>query len=125
MAKTLALTASTQTTQNDITVYRGEAATLTFTMTPVVDITGWLISMVVKRKWVDSSALLNMSGTVTNGPNGVFTVDITNNQIKTTLGVGLFAYDVQRTTSGSETVLSIGRFVVKQSSLGISEPLSQ
>ena len=44
----------------------------------------------------------------------LFTVALTSTQTKTTLGVGLFTYDVQRTTSGSETVLSTGRFVIKQ-----------
>ena len=117
MAKTIALAASEATILNDLKIYKGEAPTFSFTMSPVVDITGWTISMTVKRKGTDTSALLSVSGTIVNGPAGTFTVALTTTQTKTTLGVGQFAYDIQRTTSGSENVLSIGRVSVRQESL--------
>lgn len=117
MAKTLTLTASEQTIVNDLMVYKGEAPTLSFTMSPVVDITGWTLTMTVKRVGTDTSALVSVAGTIVSGTNGTFTVALTSTQTKTTLGIGLFAYDVQRTNSGSETVLSVGRLVIKQESL--------
>lgn len=117
MAKTLSLTASEQTTVNDITLWKGEAPTLSFQLSPSVDATLWTGTLTVKRKATDAAALLSVAVTITDGPNGRFTAALTSTQTKTTLGVGVFAYDIQRTNSGSETVLSVGRLVIKQESL--------
>lgn len=117
MAKSIALTASEYTVVQDITLWKGEAPTLTFTLSPVVDATLWTVTFTVKRRATDAAALVSIGGTITSGPSGIFTIALTSVQTKTTLGVGLFAYDVQRTNAGSENVLSVGRLVIKQESL--------
>lgn len=99
---------------NDITFYKGEAVALVFTMTPTTDITGWTIVMTIRNNATDSVTLLSVTGVLTTPASGIFTLSLTSAQTKTTLGVGTFAYDIQRTDAASEAVLSIGSLFVTQ-----------
>jgi hypothetical protein len=100
---------------NDISVYKGETVTLNFTMTPVVDITGWSIVFTLKKNQTDAAALVTVNATITSGVNGTFAVKLTG-------GIGgqtfrradTYQYDVQRTDAGFEAVLSIGAFAILQ-----------
>lgn len=99
---------------NDISCYKGEAVALTFTMTPLTDITGWTIAFTVRNNATDAVALLSKAATLTTPLSGIFTVNLTSTETKTTLGTGTFAYDAQRTDPASEAVLSIGTLDIVQ-----------
>lgn len=99
----------------DISFYLGEAVTLTFTMDPVESVAGWNVKLTVKNDATDADAdkLLQVSGTLTDALNGEFQFAVTHAQT-VALGVGQYAYDVQRVDNGSEVVLSIGTLYVTQ-----------
>jgi hypothetical protein len=99
--------------RNDVSFYRGEDVLMTFTLTPVTDITAWTISCRVKASPQDTSALLTIAGTVTSAAAGIFTVPITAAQDTTTLQAGSYPYAVVRTDSGSIAVLSEGVLTIK------------
>lgn len=101
------------TTQN-LEWFRGEDITLNFTMSPVVDITGWTISFRIKPPGSDN-ALLVVAGTITVAASGTFAVALTAAQT-TTLSPGTYAYDTWRTDSGAATALTLGTVTVKASS---------
>ena len=100
---------------NDFNWFRGEDILITFTMTPLTDITGWTISCGVKKSMSDPSPTLTIAGTVTNAAAGIFTVPVTAAQNTTTLQTGSYVYAVERTDSGSVAVLSEGSILVKPS----------
>lgn len=97
---------------NDVTIYKGEATLLQFTMTPVQNIAGWTIVLTVKLHQTDTTSVLSIPATVTDPTNGVFTVSLSHSN--TNIRATTYYYDVQRTDSGSEAVLSIGAFTVTQ-----------
>ena len=97
---------------NNISVYKGEDVLFTFTMSPVVNITGWQIVFTLRRAPTDSTVLATINAQITNGVGGVFTVAM--DHAKTNIGAGVYAYDVQRTDPGSDKVLSIGTFTILQ-----------
>lgn len=99
----------------DITTYKAQATTLNFTMSPVTDITGWTIVFTLKQAITDASAVLTLSATIVSAAAGTFKVVMTKAHL--TKPPGVYVYDVQRTDSGSETVLSIGSFVILPSVL--------
>lgn len=100
---------------NDFAWFRGEDILITFTMTPLTDITGWTISAKVKTAVQEPTALLTIAGTVTSAAAGIFTVAVTAAQNTSTLAVGRYDYSVTRTDSGSVAVLSEGTITVKPS----------
>ena len=98
----------------DITIYEKEDAVLTFTMAPVVNITGWTISFTVATDVTSSTALLTKTGAVTNGPSGIFTVTLTSTDTGTTLaGDTTYNWCVRRTDSGNVTLLALGQLKIK------------
>ena len=98
----------------DINCYETEDITLTFTMTPVVNITGWTISMTVAISTDSPTALLTKTGTVTDAPGGVFTVPLTSADTGTTLLVNTtYSWAVRRTDSGNITLLASGNLKIK------------
>ena len=99
--------------KNNISIYKGEATQLAFTMTPTTDITGWTLTFSLKPNASDPTASLTIAGAITNAAAGTFTITISHAQTGG-LASGTYAYDVQRTNSGSETVLSIGVITVNQ-----------
>lgn len=92
---------------NPITIYRGEDITLTFTMDPVVDITGWDIEFNVE---MSGGQAITKTATVTNGPNGVFTVALLTTD--TDLRPGIYQYDAWRMDDGSSRPLAVGTFTI-------------
>ena len=101
-------------TQNNISIFKGEAITLTFTMSPVTDIVGWTITFTLRVNANDSVAVLTKTPAtiVVPSTSGVFTFSLTH--ANTNLASGAYAYDVQRVDAGSEAVLSIGFFTIYQ-----------
>lgn len=94
-----------------IKVYRGEDITLHFTMTPGVDITGWVIGLTITRGYnLASPKIIALTAVITSGPNGQFDfimpkaiLDITPDK---------YVYDVFRTNPGNNRILSIGDFII-------------
>lgn len=79
------------------------------------DITGWTIHATVRANATDAAALVGPAACAhTSELGGIFRFSLTSTQTKTTLGVGVFAYDIQRVDAGSESVLSIGELTVLQ-----------
>lgn len=96
--------------KNHLETYVGEAYAPTFTMAPVEDITGWTIVFTL-RTVIGNPVLLSIAAAIVNAAAGKFRVTITAAQTDS-LATGDYAYDVQRTDAGNETVLSIGTFTV-------------
>lgn len=90
-----------------LTIYKGEDRTLTFTMSPVVDISGWAILMTVAK---GNTTLFTKAGVVTDGPNGVFTVDITDAESDLQSEDQIYLYDIWRTDAGSEVLIARGNY---------------
>lgn len=82
-------------------IYRGEAATLNFTMTPVENIDGWAISFAV-------AGVIAKPATVIDGPAGRFSASLTAQE--TMVRPGVYRYSAWRTDTGR--VLAAGKFVV-------------
>lgn len=100
-------------TINNISIYKGEAVVINFTMSPVTDITGWTISLTIRTNANDvGSALLTVAGVVVSAVAGTFKFTLTSAQTK--IAVGNYAYDVQRIDAGGESVLSLGVLAIVQ-----------
>jgi hypothetical protein len=97
-------------TEETITVYRGEQATLNFTMSPVVDITGWTIVFTVAAARDSATKKVTATATIVNGPAGTFRVALTEEHLD--LAPLRYFFDVWRTDEGLEQVLALGPFVV-------------
>jgi len=99
--------------RNDIEFFRGEAISLSFTMTPTTDITGWTITLTIRINANDPAFVLQKTpASLTTPASGIFSFALASTE--TRLLVGKYAYDVQRVDSGSEATLSIGNMTVKQ-----------
>lgn len=100
-------------TQKDLTpFYRGEDIVLNYTMSPVMDITGWTIRFHVKGQLSDAATLLTINGVIVSAVAGTFSITLTAANT-TTLGVGIYYYDVWRTDSGQACALALGKLTVK------------
>ena len=93
-----------------IKVYRAEDIVLNFTMSPAVDITGWVLSLTVAKAYNNPNKIFQQTGVITNGPNGLFTVQLTSAQLDIT--PDRYVYDVWRTSPGNARILSVGDFIV-------------
>jgi len=98
---------------NDFSWFRGEDVLITFTMTPLTDITAWTITCVLKPTLDNATVLLTVAATVTSAAAGIYTVAFTAAQNTTTLSAGIYQYAVERTDSGSVAVLSEGTMQIK------------
>lgn len=93
-----------------IKVYRGEDIILPFTMSPSVDITGWVLSMTIAKAYNNPNKLIQVTGNITSGPNGQFTMYLTSAQLNITPDT--YVYDVWRNSPGNARILSVGEFIV-------------
>ena len=102
-------------TKADIAFYKGEDVTLTVSMSPVTNITGWTITFSLKKQYGDASALVSKtigSGiTVTDAVNGDFKVAV-DSADSASLDNRAYVYDILRTNSGNKTVLTIGNLTL-------------
>jgi hypothetical protein len=99
----------------NIAFYQGEDVTLTVTMTPATNITGWTLRFSLKKQYADAAALITKSSgaglTITDAANGVFKVTLTSAD-SAALDLGNYVYDIQRIDSSSRTVLTIGNLTI-------------
>ncbi len=103
----------------NIELFEGEDKTLVDSAaTPPVNITGWTLSFTVKIDREDASPVL-ISKTVgagiviTDASNGVFSITLT--AADTNITPGKYQYDIWRTNSGAETMLTEGVLTIKAS----------
>lgn len=98
---------------NDISFYRGEAVSLTFTMTPTTDITGWTITLTIRVNANDAAVVLTKTpASLVTPAAGIFSFNLSSAETKILLGT--YAYDIQRVDAASEATLSIGTLIVRQ-----------
>lgn len=94
-----------------ITVYRGEARRVTFTMSPVENITAWSLKLTVTKGTNKTTKVLGpLTMTIVDGPNGIFRYDFTEEQLD--LSPVTYRFDVWRDNEGLEQAKAIGNFVV-------------
>lgn len=100
-------------TPQDMTISRYEAVTITVTMDPATNITGWTFALNIR------SAGSLLTGypktdifTITNAANGIFTASLTSAQTDDFAVGAIYEYDIWRTNSGSEKQLAFGQLQV-------------
>jgi hypothetical protein len=98
-----------------ISIGRGEDIELKFTMTPRVDITGWLIQFTVTSQLNNSPKVAQLNAVLTNAPLGKFSIYLSANQTYI-IFPDVYQYDVWRIDAGQERILSIGKFEVTANS---------
>jgi len=94
-----------------ITIYRGEGPTISFSMSPKKDITGWVISFTVSESYNNPVKLFQITATITSGPLGKFDVILTPTQ--TNIVPGTYVYDVWRVLPGFDRILGTGPFEIQ------------
>lgn len=99
-----------------ITMYRGEDATITFTMSPVEDITGWAVEFNVRDS---TGVIIQVSGSIDDGPNGVFSFNLADT-LTDSLTPGRYKYDAWRIDAGAEFVLARGDFKLRDVSRDVT-----
>lgn len=99
-------------TEQTITIYRGEAPVLNFTMSPVPDggIAGWTLEFTVAKKANSVTKMLSATPTIVSGVAGTFKATLTSTQ--TDIAPGAYWFDVWRTDAGLEEVIAAGEFVI-------------
>jgi len=107
---------ATTAVSGNFSIYRGEDVTVTDTMSPATNITGWSLAFTVRKNYGDPNPALiaktvGAGITITNATNGVFTIAIARADTAS-LTPGVYVYDVQRTDAGNETVLTIGYLTI-------------
>jgi len=95
-----------------IVIYQGEDIALNFTMTPVVNITGWTLELNIATSRANTVKIITQAGAIVSGPAGTYTVTLTDIQTDTLIP-SVYAYDVWRTNAGNERILTTGDFTVK------------
>jgi hypothetical protein len=100
---------------NDIEIFSGEDIVMTFTESSTADITGWTIELEVT---LPDGSLFTKAGVVTVPASAQYQVSLTRAETLQLAGYldggsGPLPYQVRRTDSGSNAVLSDGALTVK------------
>ena len=100
-------------TEQTITVYRGEAPVLNFTMDPVPagGIAGWALVFTVAKKANSATKLITAVPSIISGPLG--TMRVVSTAAMLDLSPGTYFFDVWRMDAGFEEVLASGPFVIE------------
>lgn len=95
----------------NFTLYKDTDATLTDTLDPAVNITGWALECSVRKQYGGTELISKTTGagtiTITDATNGVFTVAFYDTDTED-LEPGAYIYNILRTDAGSEAILSSG-----------------
>lgn len=98
-------------TTNDLECFKGEDIEFPFYITPVEDISSWTIRFALKRRRGDSTSIVDIPCTITDGPSGFWKIPLAAaNTLQTP---GTYYYDVWRLQTGGDAVLTEGEFVIK------------
>lgn len=93
-----------------VQIWRGEDIELQFTMTPGVDITGWVISLTVAKAFNVPNKTFQTTAVITSGPNGQYSVFLPS--ATTNIQPDNYVFDVFRTSPGNRRILALGPFIV-------------
>ena len=91
----------------DISIYRGQDIDLSFTMSPVEDISGWDIEFNLRGVGV----LVTVAATIDDGTDGIFVISLLDTHTDA-LTPGIYDYDVWRTDADVEFPLAIGKLTL-------------
>jgi hypothetical protein len=109
----------------DIQFYVGEDIPINAVLDPVVDISGWAISFVMRFTAGGLPVLVTKtvgSGiTIVSGPASTFIIQMLSADTST-LAPGEYVYDVQRTDVGNHRMLVLGTVTLLQPDSPISPP---
>lgn len=98
--------------RQDFTSFIGEDLTLSVTMTPTTDITGWTFEFTARDPVGNATKFLeklDAAFTIDNAAGGVFSVSISDTDTDTVSPTtGQIDYSIKRMDAGSETVLTYG-----------------
>jgi hypothetical protein len=94
-----------------IKIFRGEDIELRFTMNPVVDVTGWVISFTVAKNNNTDVKVTQQTAVATDAPNGQFSVYLPK-AVTYNIEPDVYKHDLWRVDTGSERILSLGDFIV-------------
>ena len=99
-------------TEQTITIYRGEAPVLNFTMAPVPvgGIAGWTLLFTVAKQRNSTTKLITVTPVLISGPLGTFRATLTPAMVDITPDT--YFFDVWRMDSGYEEVIASGPFVI-------------
>jgi len=97
----------------DLRCNRGEDLVYTLAMSPVVDVSSWTTTFVVKAGDGDGDALITVAGVVA-GDGSAGQVTFTLAAAATNITPGVYSYSIARTNAGSKAVLAKGKFTVEQ-----------
>ena len=112
-AATFRLTASqAMSVASHIEFFRGEDVVLDFELTPVIDCTGWAITLKVADT-LGGSVQLTKTATITDGPRGRFRVTIASADTAS-LSAGRYTWDCRRTDSGAKATLAHGELDLRR-----------
>jgi hypothetical protein len=92
--------------------FQGEDVTLTFSMTPPQDITGWTLTCTVKNQ-LGGTTQFTVTPTILDTGRGVFQA-VWGRSNTSGLTPGDYVWDVRRTDTNNNTVLAHGEATVKQ-----------
>jgi hypothetical protein len=99
---------------SNLSWFRGEDITIDFTMTPVVDVTGWTISFTLKDTLGGNTQTgFPIAATIVDGSRGRFRVAIPSSATSS-VAVGRYVWDVRRTDAGNRTTLADGYLDLRQ-----------
>jgi hypothetical protein len=104
--------------ETPLTWFRGEDVTLTVTLTPPTNITGWSLTFTIRDKLGGAVKITKDNGgtgglTLTDAINGVFKVTIARADTLT-LAVQSYVYDIRRTDSGNNAIVAFGSIQLRQ-----------
>lgn len=113
--RTITITGSTSSLKrNDLSWVVGEDVTITDTLSPITNITGWAIEFWLRRRYGDDVPLIiKRTGgagiTIDNGAGGVYSIVVgSSDTARPDVDDGAFVYEIRRTDSGQQVVLSHG-----------------
>ena len=92
----------------NLSLYRGADSEFTFTLDPVVDITGWTLVFTIARDKNTTTKLFSVVCTHVDEPGGVYKA-VMPAADAAVLQTGNFWYDVWRTDAGFESIQNLGR----------------
>lgn len=95
-----------------LSFFRGEDIVLDFALTPLVDISGWNITLKIADV-LGGTVQVTKTASLTDGPRGRFRVTLASADTAS-LAVGRYTWDCRRTDSGARATLAHGELDLRQ-----------
>ena len=101
-------------TPQEMTIARYEAVTITATMDPATNVTGWTFALNIRSAGSLLSGYPVTTFSITAAGDGVFTVSLTSTQTAAFAAGAVYNWDIWRTNSGAEKQLAFGTLNVAE-----------